>query len=174
MPFNRMSDVAFFTATILNWNHALINDERKDIIIDSLRFLVVDKRIKLYGFVIMPNHIHLLWQNIVENSMKWRSNTQGSLLKFTANKLLAKMDFAERKEYFVDAIDRRHQIWERDPLWIECLNMEMAEQKLNYIHNNPCTERWQLATDIASYKYSSCGFYKNGTDEFGLLSNLYG
>jgi len=29
----------------------------------SLRFLVANKRIKLYGFVIMPNHIHLVWQN---------------------------------------------------------------------------------------------------------------
>jgi REP element-mobilizing transposase RayT len=34
----------------------------KDIIIESLRSLVKDGRVIVYGFVIMPNHIHLIWQ----------------------------------------------------------------------------------------------------------------
>ncbi len=34
----------------------------KDIMVDSVKFLVDDKRITLNAFVIMDNHIHLIWQ----------------------------------------------------------------------------------------------------------------
>jgi len=52
----------FFTATILEWKRLLEPDKNKDIIIDSMRFLVADKRVVVYGFVIMVNHIHSIWQ----------------------------------------------------------------------------------------------------------------
>ncbi|GAB3815663.1 hypothetical protein GCM10028895_10070 [Pontibacter rugosus] len=54
--------MAFFTATILEWKHLLKPDKYKDIILNSLRFLVENKRVKIHGFVLMPNHIHLLWK----------------------------------------------------------------------------------------------------------------
>jgi hypothetical protein len=40
----------FFTATILEWKPLLSENKYKNIIIDSLRFLVKDKRIVLYAF----------------------------------------------------------------------------------------------------------------------------
>jgi putative transposase len=52
----------YFTATNLKWKKLLQLDKYKDIIVDSLRFLVADKRITLYAFVIMINHIHLIWR----------------------------------------------------------------------------------------------------------------
>lgn len=52
----------FFTATNLEWKKLLRPDKYKDIIINSFRFLVENKRIKLYAFVIMPNHLHFIWQ----------------------------------------------------------------------------------------------------------------
>ena len=54
--------ILFFTATILDWKPLLKPDDHKKIIMDSLKFLTLNKRIFLYGFVIMPNHIHLLWR----------------------------------------------------------------------------------------------------------------
>ena len=59
--------IEFFTATCLNWQPLLLPDERKDILMDSLKFMVNDKRIWLYGFVIMPNHIHLMWLGMMTN-----------------------------------------------------------------------------------------------------------
>ena len=52
--------VQFFTATILEWKQLLKQDRYKDVIIDSLTFLVEEGRAVIYGFVIMPNNIHLL------------------------------------------------------------------------------------------------------------------
>jgi len=52
----------FFTATNLNWKKLLAPNKYKDIVIESMRFLVDDKRVIIYGFVIMDNHIHIIWQ----------------------------------------------------------------------------------------------------------------
>ena len=56
------SHLQFFTATIVCWKNLLKPDKYKDIIIKSLKFMIDNNRIKLFGFVIMPNHIHLIWQ----------------------------------------------------------------------------------------------------------------
>ena len=74
----------FFTATILEWKKLLAPDKYKDIIMDSLRFLVANKRIKLYGFVIMPNHLHLIWKMM--DSIK-QSDVQRDFLKYTAQQI---------------------------------------------------------------------------------------
>jgi hypothetical protein len=52
----------FFAASINGWYKLLEHDQYKDIIANSLRFLVEDKLINLYAFVIMPDHIHLIRQ----------------------------------------------------------------------------------------------------------------
>ncbi len=74
----------FFTATILDWKQLLKQDKYKDIIIDSLKFLVLEKRITLYAFVIMSNHMHLIWQALPENTP---DDIQHSLLTYTAQKI---------------------------------------------------------------------------------------
>ena len=51
----------YFTATNLEWKTLLRPDKYKDIVVDSLRFLVEDQRLVLFAFVIMDNHIHLIW-----------------------------------------------------------------------------------------------------------------
>jgi len=38
----------FFTSTILEWKHLIAKDTIKDIIINSLQFLVEDNRVKVY------------------------------------------------------------------------------------------------------------------------------
>ena len=43
----------FFTATVLEWKPLLKEDKYKDIIIESLRFLVKEKRVTVYAFVII-------------------------------------------------------------------------------------------------------------------------
>ena len=50
----------FYTATIYKWQHLLADDKHKVIIINSLKFLIAEKRIELKAFVIMSNHLHLI------------------------------------------------------------------------------------------------------------------
>jgi REP element-mobilizing transposase RayT len=57
----------YFTATNLEWKKLLQPDKYKDIVISSMKFLVKDKRVKIFSFVIMENHIHLIWQMLPDN-----------------------------------------------------------------------------------------------------------
>jgi putative transposase len=75
-------DVYFWTATINNWYRLLEKDEYKDVIIQSLQYLTDNGKIDVYAFIIMPNHIHLIWRI---NEPNGKESPQGSLLKHTAH-----------------------------------------------------------------------------------------
>ncbi|WP_152266579.1 hypothetical protein [Agriterribacter humi] len=47
-----------------------------------------------------------------------------------------------------------------------------AIQKLQYIHDNPLAEHWQLTDDPVKYYYSSAKYYETGIDDFGFLNNI--
>ena len=68
--------------------------------------------------------------------------------------------------------DRAFQIWERNPLSVELYNLNIVNQKLEYIHQNPCTEKWMLSKFPDDYKYSSCRFYYNQFSEFNFITHI--
>ena len=143
----------YFTATNLEWKKLLQPDKYKDIIIDSLRFLVSEKRITLYAFVIMTNHIHLIWRMCAGIDPE---AVQRDFLKYTAQKIKADLrkyhpDILEN--FRVDAKDRKYQFWERNPLSVELRTHAVFLQKLEYIHWNPV--KAGLCSLPEEYKYSS-------------------
>jgi putative transposase len=152
-----IGNLYFFTCTILNWEQALRHASCKQIIIDSLNYLVENKQAQVAAFVIMPNHIHLIWQPIGDN-------VQLRFMKFTAQQIkfyLQQHDLALLSQLRVDKTDRQYQIWQRSPLAIELYSREVVEQKLDYIHFNPSHEKWSLVTDPIDYAYSSVRFYES-------------
>ena len=161
----------FFTATILEWKQLLKDNEFKEIVINSLQFLVAEKSIVIYGFVIMPNHIHIIWQ--VQDGFK-PNIIQMRFLKFTAQKMKFKLiDTKDKRlsQFLVNAKDRQYQFWERNSLSIDLWTPAVFDQKLDYIHNNPLQEKWRLATYPEEYKYSSANFYETGIDDFRFLTH---
>jgi len=161
----------FFTATILLWKKLLKKDKYKDIIIDSLRFLVENNRIILYSFVIMPNHIHLIWQ--MREGVN-PSNLQRDFLKYTAQQIRfdLKSNHPKVLEHFkVNLKDRSYQIWENSPLSIPLWSQEVFKQKLDYIHKNPLQEKWKLVEREELYYYSSARYYLLNEDDFGFITH---
>ncbi len=147
----------FFTATILEWKQLLKQEKYKEIIISSLEFLVKQKRIVVYGFVLMNNHIHIIWQCLPNNKPK---EIQLSFMKFTAQMIIKDLrnNHQEVLAHFrVDNIDRKYQIWERNPLSVELRSREVLEQKLNYIHQNPV--KANLCIIPEDYIFSSAAYY---------------
>lgn len=160
----------FFTATNLEWKPLLKQDKYKDIIISSMDFLVADKRVIIYAFVIMHNHFHIIWQ--MQPGIK-RHALQRDFLKFTAQKIkknMLRFDKKELLQFKVDAKDRKFQFWERNPLSVDLWSREVLMQKLNYMHQNPV--RAGLCNHAEEYKYSSAKFYKTGTDNWGFLTHF--
>ena len=160
----------FFTATNLEWKRLLARDKYKDIVIESMRFLVKDKRVVIYGFVIMDNHIHIIWQLLAS---KKRDAVQRDFLKYTAQQIKKDMirhHADELTTFLVNAKDRKYQFWERNPLSIEIWSEKTLIQKLKYMHENPV--RAGLCRFPADYKYSSAFLYHTGIDNWGFLTHL--
>lgn len=84
----------FFTATIQAWKKLLEPNKYKDIIIGSLEFLVKDKRVTLNAFVIMNNHIHLIWQM---QALIHPQHVQQDFLKYTAQHIKADLQKTIRR-----------------------------------------------------------------------------
>jgi len=141
------------------------------IVISSLQWLVQNGLVEIYGYVIMPNHIHLLWQQLTMNGKEFPKN---SFEKFTAKSLVKKMkqqnDPELKKE--VLASGRKYNTWLRDPLARRIFSKEMAEEKLDYVHYNPLQTHWNLCKMPHEYGFSSAAFYQTGTDEFNLVTNI--
>ena len=166
-----LDEVYFWTDTIKDWRYLLNNDFYKNIILDCWRELIKRKKIIVYGFVIMPNHLHVLWEMM---EMNGKEMPYASFNKFTSHQFLSNIRVKEPGSlpvYVENDGERKHRFWQRDPLAICIDSREKIEQKLDYIHLNPLQEHWSLVNKPEDYKWSSAQFYETGSDEFGIITD---
>jgi putative transposase len=164
--------IYFWTATINNWQLLLQTDSYKNVVIESLEYLSNSGKIDVFAFVIMPNHIHLIWRI---NECNGKETTQGSLLKFTAHefkRMLVREGENRLKDYAVEAPNKKYEFWQRDSLAVHLYTRKVAYQKLDYVHYNPIQERWQLTKDPCDYTYSTARFYEMGIKDFKFVKDL--
>jgi len=158
---NYISNIFFSTATILKWKPLLKDDTYKNILIQSLQTLTKLKRLMVFGFVIMPNHLHIIWAEN-DNGNIYKESAQAAFFKFTGHQFQKKMKSENEEQlnlFLVNSADRKYQFWQRNTLDIEIISEKMFEQKLNYIHNNPLQPYWRLAERPELYSWSSARFY---------------
>jgi REP element-mobilizing transposase RayT len=163
----------FHTATINTWKHLLQDDSFKDIIISSLNWLYDNNRAIIHGFVIMPNHIHLIWTTFETG----KQHSAQALASHTAHEFKKRITGCPEsgkllKPYNSTQADRDYHFWERRPKSVDIKDRNMAVQTLEYIHNNPLQEHWNLAEYQEDYKYSSASYYINGESEFKFLKHI--
>ena len=164
----------FTTITNLNWLPLLQNEYHKKITIEALQNRVAKEQVTIYAFVLMPNHMHFIWQlhdGII------REDFQRDFLKFTARSILCFMRMNDDPlllQLEVKAPDRKFQVWERNSLSIDIYSERVLIQKLNYVHTNPVHLKWKLADLPENYQYSSARFYETGVDEFSMLTHFRG
>jgi putative transposase len=146
--------------------------QARDIVIGSLEYLSDKGKIDVFAFVLMPNHIHLIWRLNEENG---KESAKGSFLKFTAHefkKELKKSNQAALYKFQVAAANKQYEFWQRDSLGVHLFTREVALQKLDYIHNNPLADHWNLVDDPCDYKYSSARYYERNECNFTYLKDL--
>jgi len=159
----------FITVTANDWLPVLSRDIDKQIILDSLQFLVNAQRIKVTAFVLMDTHFHLVWQVLGEHN---RDDVQRDFLRFTAQQILKQLR-NEKSEMLsklqVNTKDRKYQVWQRNFLGIELRNTKVFLQKLEYIHDNPV--KAGLCTLPEDYRYSSARFYELNINDWHFLTH---
>ncbi|MEZ5023281.1 MAG: transposase [Chitinophagales bacterium] len=133
--------------------------------VDSFNYCHKTKGLKIYGWVIMSNHIHC----ILSSSESKLSDTIRDLKRHTSKYILESVNSASESrsqwmlhqfKYFASRHSRNenYQLWthENHPIEIE-LNSNIFNQKLDYIHENPVKAGIVVAPE--DYLYSSARDY---------------
>lgn len=73
----------FMTLTVLHWIPIFTRPATVDIILESLRFLIKED-MKVYAYVILENHIHLIAQSndLGKDMARFKSYTATALIKY--------------------------------------------------------------------------------------------
>ena len=166
-----LNKVYFWTDTIKDWKNLLSPVKYKQLIVDTLAKLVVKKQIRVYGFVIMPNHIHLIWELIAKNGKEMPHASFNKAISHLIIKDLKRNHSDMLPLFQVNESERQYRVWQRDPLAVLMDDRKKVEQKLDYIHLNPLQEKWNLADKPEEYYWSSARFYETGNDDFKFLTH---
>ena len=122
------------------------------------------------AYVIMPDHVHaILSFTYTEKSI---NRILGDGKRFITYDFIDQLktsnsvELLERLAGFVNDTDRKkgklHEAFEPSFEWKECYSDDFIEQKLNYIHMNPCVCNPPLAKAPTDYLHSSANFYLGG------------
>ncbi len=155
----------FMTCTVLNWIPVFTRKETVEIILNSLDHLRNDG-MKIYAYVILENHCHLIAQSddLERDMARFKSYIAKQIINWLdQNKVSRILDqLAFYKKAHKD--DRTYQFWQEGvhPEWIQ--NQEMMHQKVDYIHQNPVERGYVDQPD--HWRYSSA---RNYSGEEGLL-----
>ena len=153
----------FITSTVLNWLPIFTRKESADILIDSLKYLQKEENLKLYAYVILENHIHLIAQSddIGRSIRHFKSFTAKALLRLlqkeNAETLLKQFRFYKKAH----KRDRTYQIWQEGyhPKLIQ--SDAMMIDKIRYIHENPIKRGY--VEEARHWRYSSARDYEGMT-----------
>ena len=162
----------FITCSVVGWIDVFTRSIYSDIILDSFKFCRENKGLEIFGFVIMPSHIHFIARNI-EGKLPailrdFKAQTARQILKTieTENKESRKEWPVHMFSYFVkhQAQNEKYQFWQRPNHPVELYSAKIFDQKMEYIHLNPVEAGYvNLAEDWA---YSSanpfCEFKVDG------------
>ena len=173
LPTQGYIDLYFTTATIKGWKPLLKPDKYKDIVTDSMAFLAARQEVCFYAFVIMPNHIHWIWQMLGETD---RSSVQQRMLKYIAGQIRVDLQTHHPlvlEEFKSERKDRSHQFFKDRPLSIALLSDKVVLQKMRYIHQNPVQQKWKLADKAEDYVYSSASLYTQGVKRWPFLRHFW-
>jgi REP element-mobilizing transposase RayT len=155
----------YSTYTIIYWYRFFNNPKRVQVIYDAFDFMVKHRAVQIYSFVIMPNHIHVVWSF----GNKWDVKTvQKHFRSFTSKKCLDMMSKNEKQKYRVNRRDRVFQFWQDWPMVVHIFSPKFYRQKSNYIHDNP--RRKGLVDQNEDYGPCSYRSYLHGKSEFDFLT----
>lgn len=153
--------VYFVTLTVVGWIDVFTRYEYVQELINNLKYCQKNKGLKIYTYVIMSNHMHMIAS--VENG------TLGAFLRdfksYTSKKiieLIKNSTIESRKDWMLELFERfgslnpdnkTYQFWQNTNHPIELWNSNVIDQKVEYIHNNPV--KAGIVEKAEEYKYSS-------------------
>ena len=148
----------YVTFTVHQWADIFTRSLYADIVLDSLRFCQKEKGLKIYAWVIMSIHIHLILRSETNNL----SDIIRDFKKFTSSKLVEAIETNQkesRRNWLLWLLKKDDKIWfgEKDYHGVEITSPYHFETKFNYLHLNKV--RAKIVEQADDYCYSSCADY---------------
>lgn len=129
----------FLTFTINQWIPVFTRPDTVKHILDTWKFLQANREMKIYAYVILENHIHIVAQsdNLNRDVKSFKAHTARVILDYLeeekAHFLLQKLAFFKQKH----KTNSKYQLWQEGSHPQLIGNEEILRQKIEYIHMNP-------------------------------------
>ena len=168
--FGESTGAYYISFATVYWIDVFTRDIYFSVIIESLDYCRKNKGMEIYGYCIMPSHIHLIFRSAEADPSGLIRDFKG----FTSRKMLKTIEEnaqESRKEWMLWMFEKagkknsnvkNRQFWQQNNKPIELWSLKVFEQKLNYIHNNPVISGF--VTNPIDWKYSSARNYGNNDD----------
>jgi REP element-mobilizing transposase RayT len=154
----------FLTFTVVDWVDVFARARYCDIVIDSMKFCREHKGLKIWGYVIMTNHMHSIFSavngNLPDVLRDFKRHTASKILHSIREEPESRRDWMLKRFEFAARSNVRngqYQFWQHDNHAEEIISEKFLAQKLNYIHLNPV--RAGLVKECEHWVYSSMSNY---------------
>ncbi len=156
------SGVYFITITLVEWVKLFDKNQYAEIIVGSIKYCQQNKGLELYGYCIMPSHVHMIARAINNNLPAIIRDIK----KFTSVQLTRKLendgDHEGHLQLFAKAAsiikrNEKYKVWQDGYHPEQIVTNKFFYQKLNYIHNNPLNDG--LVNNPTDYLYCSSRNY---------------
>jgi putative transposase len=171
----------FVTFTCHNWL-PLIEEATAHKAFENWFSYLPSKKVKLLGYVIMPNHFHCLLYFEPESTISLNALIANAK-RFLAYDIIKGLEANNENERLIELFNsttkgekergKKHKVFKTsfDSKIIE--SRESAISVLKYIHNNPNSKKWNLCDKPEEYAYSSCAFYwQNNANNDSLITDF--
>ena len=168
----------FITFTCYNWLPIIELTNSYDLVYNWFNYLKQQGHF-ITGYVLMPNHVHatIAFRQTGKDINKIIGDGKRFIGYKIINRLKAKNETVVLEQFSkaVNISDRKrgklYELWEDSFDWNECIGHAFIEQKLNYMHQNPCAGKYNLAATPEDYLHSSAKYYSTGEQGFYPVTN---
>ncbi|MBU0500665.1 MAG: transposase [Gammaproteobacteria bacterium] len=153
----------FLTCTVVEWLPVFTRPEAVQILLESWSWLRAHQGLRLYGYVVLENHLHFVAQapcldRCLSGFKSFTANRFIALLELhRAERLLERLRFAKRAH----KQDREHQFWQEGSHAELVFSEAVMREKLDYIHHNPVKRGYVDRPE--HWRYSSARDYLGAT-----------
>jgi len=140
------------TCTVLNWIPLFTRPDTVEIVLDAIRYRQQKLGWRLYGFVVLENHLHLILQtqDLREELMRFKSYTACRLIDYLEERGVQRIleQVARLNKHHKG--DRDNQLWEEGshPQLIE--SEDVLRQKLHMCTTTQCIAVTSIAPRIGA------------------------
>ncbi len=166
----------FLTFTIMGWIDIFSRQRFRDIIVTSMQFCRAHKGLQIGAYVIMSNHVHVIWTaregNLSDVIRDFKTHTSKAITKSIGEEPESRRDWLL---YLFGFYAKRTNANDCFKVWTGNNHPEVIytgsflRTRLNYIHYNPV--KAGLVAEPSHYLYSSAINYegRKGVMEIDLL-----